>query len=178
MGVQMVSRGRYQQAVAVLEAVCEHYPFNESFIAGQVHGASSQMHSPSSQKTLRKCWLSRIACCDDTFTAAPRGSAATDARTRRALGAYSLHGWLEFMLDAEQRVWRGRLRWAPTWACTSARVHCWATWRPRCSAGAAAWRRRRLAAARAQCACCPATAGITATTTSRAARRRGACRWV
>ncbi|KAK9822241.1 hypothetical protein WJX81_005013 [Elliptochloris bilobata] len=36
MGVQMVSRGRYQQAVAVLEAVCERYPFNESFIAGQV----------------------------------------------------------------------------------------------------------------------------------------------
>lgn len=36
MGVQMVSRGRYQAAVAVLEAVCEQYPFNESFIAGQV----------------------------------------------------------------------------------------------------------------------------------------------
>ena len=36
MGVQMVSRGRYQEAIAVLEAVCEQYPFNESFIAGQV----------------------------------------------------------------------------------------------------------------------------------------------
>lgn len=36
MGVQLVPRGRYQQAIAVLDAVCEVYPFNESFIAGQV----------------------------------------------------------------------------------------------------------------------------------------------
>lgn len=36
MGVQMISRGRYQQAIDVLEAVCESYPFHESFIAGQV----------------------------------------------------------------------------------------------------------------------------------------------
>ena len=40
MGVQMVSRGRYQEAIAVLEAVCEQYPFNESFIAGQVRPGS------------------------------------------------------------------------------------------------------------------------------------------
>ena len=36
----MVSRGRYQQAVALLEAICERYPFNESFIAGQVWEAT------------------------------------------------------------------------------------------------------------------------------------------
>jgi hypothetical protein len=36
MGVQLVPRGRYPQAIAVLDAVCDKYPFNESFIAGQV----------------------------------------------------------------------------------------------------------------------------------------------
>ncbi len=40
MGVQMVSRGRYEQAVAVLDAICEGYPFHESFIAGQVSGVA------------------------------------------------------------------------------------------------------------------------------------------
>jgi hypothetical protein len=40
MGVQMVSRGRFEQAVAVLDAICEGYPFHESFIAGQVSGVA------------------------------------------------------------------------------------------------------------------------------------------
>lgn len=36
MGVQLVPRGRYEHAIAILDAVCRKYPFNESFIAGQV----------------------------------------------------------------------------------------------------------------------------------------------
>lgn len=36
MGVQLVPRGRYEHAIALLDAVCRKYPFNESFIAGQV----------------------------------------------------------------------------------------------------------------------------------------------
>ena len=62
MGVQMVSRGRYQEAVAVLEAVCAQYPFNKSFIAGQVRGASSQMRAHPVNKHTGSA--GSRCCCD------------------------------------------------------------------------------------------------------------------
>ena len=54
MGVQLVPRGRYQQAIAVLDAVCAVYTFNESFIAGQV-----QPHALAQwvQEIARRCVL-------------------------------------------------------------------------------------------------------------------------
>ena len=55
MGVQLVPRGRYQQAIAVLDAVCEVYPFNESFIAGQVQPYAL------AQGVLQCCWALHAA---------------------------------------------------------------------------------------------------------------------
>jgi hypothetical protein len=56
MGVQMVSRGRYEQAVAVLDAICEGYPFHESFVAGQVSAVACT-------DMLYTCTLVSVAAC-------------------------------------------------------------------------------------------------------------------
>ena len=55
MGVQMVSRGRYEQAMAILEAICVGYPFHESFIAGQVCPSSRVRFDKDTPVCARAC---------------------------------------------------------------------------------------------------------------------------
>ena len=66
MGVQLVPRGRYQQAIAVLDAVCEVYPFNESFIAGQVRPCAP------AQGVLCTLVLCLACCCEASPIKSPR----------------------------------------------------------------------------------------------------------
>ena len=55
MGVQMVSRGRYEQAIAILEAICVGYPFHESFIAGQVCPSSRVKYDKDTNVCAKAC---------------------------------------------------------------------------------------------------------------------------
>ena len=64
MGVQMVSRGRYEQAIAVLEAICVGYPFHESFVAGQAWSSwrGRSVHHRGSDITRTHLSVPELAC--------------------------------------------------------------------------------------------------------------------
>ena len=51
LGMQFVPAGRYANAIAFLDDVIAVYPFNETFIAGQVGGNCAAAHGPAPDRT-------------------------------------------------------------------------------------------------------------------------------